>query len=185
MSATDVKCPICGTVNRSLDLEETDGWMECEHCGNTVQLIRKIQMPDFLADEMKDYFDSIYALSPDQRIFPLSKSYMHHEMTRGSNLAGVKRIRIHDLRHSHVSLLIELGFGAVAIERAIDHADEVIRRKKSALKAFETSELNHAYQEVEKELADNSERLAEANKLANKVFSDASGKGIVGQTNRY
>ena len=57
----------------------------------------------------------------------------------------------------------------MAIERAIDHADEVIRRKKSALKAFETSELNHAYQEVEKELADNSERLAEANKLASEL----------------
>ena len=70
---------------------------------------------------MKDYFDSIYALSPDQRIFPLSKSYMHHEMTRGSNLAGVKRIRIHDLRHSHVSLLIELGFGAVAIADRVGH----------------------------------------------------------------
>ena len=30
MNAKDVKCPICGTVNRSLDLDETDGWMECE-----------------------------------------------------------------------------------------------------------------------------------------------------------
>ena len=30
MNAVDVKCPICGTINKSLDLEETDGWMECE-----------------------------------------------------------------------------------------------------------------------------------------------------------
>ena len=35
MNAVDVKCPICGTINKSLDLEETDGWMECESCGNT------------------------------------------------------------------------------------------------------------------------------------------------------
>lgn len=26
MNAKDVKCPICGTVNRSLDLDEADGW---------------------------------------------------------------------------------------------------------------------------------------------------------------
>lgn len=34
LSAVDVRCPVCGAVNKSLDLEETDGWMECENCGN-------------------------------------------------------------------------------------------------------------------------------------------------------
>ena len=32
MERYDVKCPICGTMNRDLYLEETDGWMECEKC---------------------------------------------------------------------------------------------------------------------------------------------------------
>ena len=27
----------CGAVNRGLYLEETDGWMECEKCGNVTQ----------------------------------------------------------------------------------------------------------------------------------------------------
>jgi len=36
-------------------------------------------------------------------------------MDRGARVTGVKRIRIHDIRHSHVSLLIEMGFSAVAI----------------------------------------------------------------------
>ena len=30
MNATDVECPICGALNEELDLDETDGWMECE-----------------------------------------------------------------------------------------------------------------------------------------------------------
>ena len=30
--------PVCGTVNKELYLDETDGWMECEHCHNDVQL---------------------------------------------------------------------------------------------------------------------------------------------------
>ena len=33
----DVACPICGRINRSLYLEETEGWMECEYCGNSSQ----------------------------------------------------------------------------------------------------------------------------------------------------
>ena len=37
MKSFDLRCPICGTVNRGLYLEETDGWMECEKCGNVTQ----------------------------------------------------------------------------------------------------------------------------------------------------
>lgn len=37
MQLYDVKCPICGTINHNLYLEETDGWMECEHCKQTVK----------------------------------------------------------------------------------------------------------------------------------------------------
>ena len=46
---------------------------------------------------------------------------MHHEMERGCKLANVKRIRIHDLRHSHVSLLIDMGFSAVDIANRVGH----------------------------------------------------------------
>lgn len=67
-------------------------------------------MPDFLAEEMEDYLKSFYTLEPDTRIFPLSKNQLHREMDRGCKATGVKRIRIHDLRHSHVSLLIHMGF---------------------------------------------------------------------------
>lgn len=78
-------------------------------------------MPDFLAAEMKDYIKSLYGISPGERIFPISKNYLHREMTRGCKETKVKRIRIHDLRHSHVSLLIELGFSAVAIADRVGH----------------------------------------------------------------
>lgn len=54
-------------------------------------------------------------------MFPLSKSRLHYKMDRGSEATGVKRIRIHDLRHSHVSLLINLGFSAVAIADRMGH----------------------------------------------------------------
>ena len=59
---------------------------------------RTIVMPDFLAIEMEDFIKSIYGIKMNDRIFTISKSYLHHEMDRGAKLARVKRIRIHGLR---------------------------------------------------------------------------------------
>lgn len=67
------------------------------------------------------YFKSLYGLKDDNRVFPITKSYLHHELNRGSKSAGVKRIRIHDLRYSYVSLLIEKGFSALAIVERVGH----------------------------------------------------------------
>jgi integrase len=82
---------------------------------------RVIQMPDFLVEEIKEYFSTIYDLSNDFRVFQIAKNSLHREMTRGAAAAGVKRIRIHDLRHSHISLLIEMGYSAVAIADRVGH----------------------------------------------------------------
>lgn len=82
---------------------------------------RTIKLPKFLAEEMKVYFEMLYGYKETDRIFQVTKSYLHHEMERGSKMAGVKRIRIHDLRHSHVLHLIELGFSALAIADRVGH----------------------------------------------------------------
>lgn len=82
---------------------------------------RTVQMPDFLCTEMQEFFNMQYGLKRKDRIFNITKSYLHHEMDRGSKAAGVKRIRIHDLRHSHISLLIDMGFSAVAIADRVGH----------------------------------------------------------------
>lgn len=82
---------------------------------------RIIKMPDFLVQEMQEYLTLLYKYEPTDRIFPFTKSYLHHEMTRGAKTQNVKRIRIHDLRHSHASLLIEMGFSAVAIADRLGH----------------------------------------------------------------
>ena len=82
---------------------------------------RTIKLPQFLCDEIQDYIKMQYGIKPNDRLFTVTKSYLHHEMDRGAKAAGVKRIRIHDLRHSHVSLLIEMGFSAVAIADRLGH----------------------------------------------------------------
>lgn len=70
----------------------------------TTKRNRMITMPEFLSEELESYIGMLYGLNENDRIFQISKSYLHHEMDRGVKLSGVKRIRIHDLRHSHVSL---------------------------------------------------------------------------------
>lgn len=87
----------------------------------TPKSIRTICMPGFLCEEMKECIHSLYGIEEDDRIFQISKHYLHHEMERGSKAAGVKRIRIHDLRHSHVSMLIHQGFTAVDIANRVGH----------------------------------------------------------------
>ena len=63
---------------------------------------RVIQMPDFLCDEIQDYFKQLYGLEPDSRIFPLTKHTLKRGMEFGCKASGVKVIRIHDLRHPYV-----------------------------------------------------------------------------------
>ena len=46
---------------------------------------------------------------------------LHHEMDRGCKISGVKRIRIHDLRHSHASLLISMGENPLLIKERLGH----------------------------------------------------------------
>ena len=56
------------------------------------------------------------------RVFAgISKSYLHRHIRQGAERAGVKQIRVHDLRHSHVSLLINMGYSAVAIAKRTGH----------------------------------------------------------------
>lgn len=82
---------------------------------------RTIMMPDFLVQEMQEYLKMFYSKKDTDRIFPFSKHYLHHEMNRGTKATGVKRIRIHDIRHSHVSLLVDMGFSALAIADRVGH----------------------------------------------------------------
>ena len=82
---------------------------------------RVVAMPDFLVEEMKDYLKMCYDLKPTDRLFPVTKSYLYRKMYTACKKLGLKPIRVHDLRHSHVSLLIDMGYNAVAIADRMGH----------------------------------------------------------------
>lgn len=87
----------------------------------TPKSVRDISIPVFLRDELQNYTERLYGLHKHDRIFPYTKHFFEHEMKRGTNDGDVKRIRLHDIRHSHASLLIELGFSPLAIADRLGH----------------------------------------------------------------
>ncbi len=82
---------------------------------------RIITIPPFLSTIVQDYVSKLYDYDPKERLFTVTKSYLHHEMQRGSKLSNMKKIRIHDLRHSHASLIIELGFSPLLLSERLGH----------------------------------------------------------------
>ena len=110
----------------------------------TKNSVRTVIMPQFLCDEMQDCLKLYYSLKPDDRIFPVTKYYLNHEMERGCKACGVKKIRVHDLRHSHVSLLINMGYTALAIGKRVGHSAEKITYRYAHL--FPSVQLDMAEQ---------------------------------------
>lgn len=87
----------------------------------TPKSTRMITMPAIIMEELKEYSSEIYGLSATNRLFPFTKSYVTNEMMRACSASGIKRIRTHDIRHSHASLLINLGMSPLIISERLGH----------------------------------------------------------------
>ena len=87
----------------------------------TPKSIRVITMPDFLAEEFREYCSHLYGIMKKERLFRFTKSHMEHCMATGIARSGVKRIRLHDLRHSHASMLVDMGVIPLEIAERLGH----------------------------------------------------------------
>ena len=76
-----------------------------------------------------------YEIQPEDRLFPYTKSFLNHEMLRGCKKSGVKKIRVHDLRHSyHASLLIEaLSKDLDAVKQSILDDSKIVKKGISGI----------------------------------------------------
>ena len=109
----------------------------------TKKSVRTVSLPEFLVKEIQDFISQQYSISPTDRLFPVNKEYLLLRMKKYSKAAGVKTIRIHDLRHSHISLLINMGFTPLAIAERVGHeAIEITYR------------YSHLFPSVQKEMVD-------------------------------
>lgn len=82
---------------------------------------RKITIPKFLQEELKNFLDRQYGLTPEERIFPITDRAIQKKMKQKTELAKLKPIRVHDLRHSHIALLIEKGMQLLVIAQRVGH----------------------------------------------------------------
>lgn len=125
----------------------------------TTKSNRTISMPEFLCKEIGAYIAKTKRCSKEKgldgvinndtdndaasRLFTMSSYHLRKALNDGADRAGVKRIRVHDLRHSHVSLLINNGFSALAIGERVGHEAEKI-----------TYRYAHLFTSVQTEMAD-------------------------------
>ena len=83
---------------------------------------RLITLPPKVAEHLQTYINSMYEPQKTERLFSmLNKHSLAKMVTKTAALANVKKIRVHDFRHSHASLLIELGFPPLLISERLGH----------------------------------------------------------------
>ena len=110
---------------------------------------RNITMPNELAEELKDFFSMIVDTDKDARIFEgITKDNLYKAIRSACQKTGLPHIRIHDLRHSHVSLLINNGFSALAIADRMGHESESI-----------TYRYAHLFPDSQKQMVETLDRL--------------------------
>ena len=98
----------------------------------TPKSVRDILIPDILKNELESHMSHIYGLSGNDRIFMLSESYINEHLNKYALLAEVPIIRVHDLRHSHVALLVEMGFNPMLIAERLGHEDVSVTMNRYA-----------------------------------------------------
>lgn len=89
----------------------------------TEQSVRVIELPEFLTREIREYVEQLPELAEHMRIFPVVAEAVQHKLKRQAEKAGVKMIRVHDIRHSSVAYLINQGVQPLIIKERLGHKD--------------------------------------------------------------
>lgn len=105
---------------------------------------RCISIPDFLYDDIHAYIAKLYEIGTGDRIFYFTKSALDKEIKTTAKKSGLPQIRVHDLRHSHASMLIEMGFSPLEIAERLGHESV-----KTTLDTY-----SHLYPDKDQQLAD-------------------------------
>lgn len=114
---------------------------------------RVVPIPEFLYNELIEFTQKLYKPTAQTRIFHMSKSTLNKKLKELAELADLTKIRVHDLRHSHASLLIEMGQNVVLISKRLGH-----EKVDTTLNTY-----SHLYPNKDYELAQELERFNVSN----------------------
>lgn len=121
--------------NGYLDIEKTISkeMVDNKHIINTPKTnksIRQVKLDDELIiklNELKKFYQGFVDFNDDWFIFgglnPLSPSTIGRKKDKYCEIAEVKKIRIHDFRHSHASLLLSMNVPITVISERLGHSD--------------------------------------------------------------
>lgn len=88
----------------------------------TESSVRLITIHPELQQILKEYISTLYRARPTTRLFAArTKSFFEKEMERGIKLSGVRKITVHCTRHSHASMLIQMGISPMDIAKRLGH----------------------------------------------------------------
>lgn len=110
---------------------------------------RIIDAPQFLLDEIKEYTERLYGLDPEHRLFNRSRVWLGEAITYVCDKIDLKPIRVHDLRHTHASMLINLGANPLMIAERLGHEDV-----KVTMNTY-----SHLFQSHQKEIIEKLEKI--------------------------
>lgn len=92
--------------------------------------LRQVKLDDELIiklNELKKFYQGFVDFNDDWFIFgglnPLSPSTIGRKKNKYCEIAEVKKIRIHDFRHSHASLLLSMNVPITVISERLGHSD--------------------------------------------------------------
>lgn len=102
---------------------QTYGGVEIIDRPKTDKGVRTVEIPQKLADLLRRYINGLYKPEPEDRLFPYTKSAFYRWMNVGCKRSGVKKIRIHDLRHSHAAWLINQKYPILMVSERLGHED--------------------------------------------------------------
>ena len=121
----------------------------------TEKSVRKVAIPNFLYKEIQEWMKMLYGLEHDSLLFEYNSNHtLNGILDRSAKKAGVKRIRVHDLRHSHASLCIEAGIGVLLLSERLGHENI-----ETTLNTY-----SHLYPNKQAALADDLNKLATGEK---------------------
>ena len=82
---------------------------------------REVYMPVEIMKEIRQYLRGLKVIPSRSPIFSTNHSALWLSLKKCAAKAGLKQIRVHDLRHSHASHLIYLGVPITTISRRLGH----------------------------------------------------------------
>lgn len=146
--------PAARTININKSLMTVKG---VNYIGPTknLQSTRVVSIPASVCALLDDYIKLLYEPEPNEPLFMyFNESGLRYRLDYAAEKAGLEKIRVHDLRHSHASLLINLGVNILAISRRLGH-DNI----KTTLDIY-----GHLYHTTNEEIAGKLDNLITAQK---------------------